>query len=150
MRPRRAGRSVFIASVDPVAEYGDQAGFSRAGSTVSPTSRCPLKRATPEVSTSSPGVVAPLEQDTCAAAARSDDEDEVQADDMEIGPGGGETSGRALSAPAQPTKKMIEGHEVSTLPFMSWCAACVRARARSQPHFRRDNCDQGTLSTFFC
>ena len=50
-------------------------------------------------------MVAPLEQDTCAAAARSDDEDEAQADDMDIEPGGGETSSRALSAPVQPAKK---------------------------------------------
>ena len=46
-----------------------------------------------------------------------------------------DTVSRSQPAPVQPTKKMIEDHEVSHLPFRSWCAACVRGRAKSQPHY---------------
>ena len=44
------------------------------------------------------------------------------------------TGSVAMSAPVQPTKKMIEYHEVSHIPFRSWCAACVRGRAKSAGH----------------
>ena len=50
-------------------------------------------------------------------------------------------------APIQPTKKMIEDHEVSHLPFRSWCTACLRGRAKSHPHHQvRDRPE--AVSTF--
>jgi hypothetical protein len=61
--------------------------------------------------------------------------------------GAGEGTGSsAMTAPIQPTKKMIEDHEVSHLPFRNWCAACVRGRGKSMQHRSLD--EQETVSTF--
>ena len=57
------------------------------------------------------------------------------------------TLSRALTAPPKPTRQMIEDHEVSHLPFRSWCTACVRGRAKSMPHFRVEKEDE-VLSTY--
>jgi hypothetical protein len=74
----------------------------------------------------------------------------MEATDMEVevadaGAGGG-TGSSAMTAPMQPTKKMIEDHEVSHLPFRNWRAACVRGRERSKQHRSLDK--QETFSTF--
>jgi hypothetical protein len=62
----------------------------------------------------------------------------VEATDVDVevafaGAGGGAGSS-AMTAPMQPTKKMIEDHEVSHLPFRNWCATCVRGRGQSMQH----------------
>ena len=36
--------------------------------------------------------------------------------------------------PIQPTKKEIQEHELTHIPYRSWCVHCVKARARSNPH----------------
>ena len=38
---------------------------------------------------------------------------------------------RALPAPPQPTPEMVASHNVSHIPFRSWCAHCVRGRGKS-------------------
>ena len=38
---------------------------------------------------------------------------------------------RALLAPPQPTPEMVASHNVSHIPFSSWCAHCVRGRGKS-------------------
>ena len=48
------------------------------------------------------------------------------------------TDSVAMSAPMQPTKQMIEDHEVSHLPFRSWCTACVCGGAKSCAHYEQD------------
>eukprot|EP00959_Pyramimonas_sp_CCMP1952_P475109 9504012-Pyramimonas_sp.AAC.2 len=61
--------------------------------------------------------------------------------------GGEGAASVAMTAPPRPTKKMIEDHEVSHLPFRSWCTACVRGRAKSCPRYRRDKSGE-VYSTF--
>ena len=41
---------------------------------------------------------------------------------------------RALPAPPQPTPEMLASHNVSHIPFRSWCAHCVRGRGKSFYH----------------
>ena len=41
---------------------------------------------------------------------------------------------RALPAPPQPTPEMVASHNVSHIPFRSWCSHCVRGRGRSFYH----------------
>ena len=41
---------------------------------------------------------------------------------------------RALPAPPQPTPEMVASHNVSHIPFRSWCAHCVRGRGKSFYH----------------
>ena len=47
-----------------------------------------------------------------------------------------------MVSPTQPTQKMIEEHEVSHLPFRSWCPACVRGRQKSNPHRKQSDEDR--------
>ena len=37
---------------------------------------------------------------------------------------------RALPAPPQPTPEMVASHNVSHIPFRSWCAHCVRHKEK--------------------
>ena len=41
-----------------------------------------------------------------------------------------------LRDPGAPTPKEVEQHNVTHLPFRSWCRHCVRGRAESHPYFR--------------
>ena len=36
--------------------------------------------------------------------------------------------------PLNPTRKEIEEHEVTHIPFRSWCKHCIRGRAVNTPH----------------
>ena len=36
--------------------------------------------------------------------------------------------------PKQPSKKEIEEHEATHIPFRSWCRHCLRGRGRNKPH----------------
>ena len=57
------------------------------------------------------------------------------------------TGSSAMTSPIKPTRKMIEDHEVSHIPFRSWCTACVRGRAKSAGHRRIKDRDV-EVSTF--
>jgi hypothetical protein len=74
----------------------------------------------------------------------------MEATDVEVevaDAGAGEGTGSsALIAPIQPTKKMIEDHEVSHLPFRNWCALFVRGRGKNMQHRSLD--EQEIVSTF--
>eukprot|EP00974_Lingulodinium_polyedra_P111151 10749961-Lingulodinium_polyedra.AAC.1 len=52
------------------------------------------------------------------------------------------TASSSLRAPIQPTKQMIDDHEVSHLPFRNWCTASVRGRGRSCAHKSIDTGDE--------
>ena len=65
----------------------------------------------------------------------AEEEAEVEDEMMEEGADEPEASGH-LPAPIAPTAKMVEEHNVSHLPFRSWCSACVRGRAKALPHGR--------------
>ena len=38
----------------------------------------------------------------------------------------------------KPSKKEVEEHERTHLPFRSWCEHCVNGKAKSHPHFKKD------------
>lgn len=40
--------------------------------------------------------------------------------------------------PAAPTPEERAKHELTHIPYRAWCASCVRGRAKSDPHRRRD------------
>ena len=44
----------------------------------------------------------------------------------------------SLPAPVLPSKAEVEAHNVSHLPFRSWCSACVRGRGLSMGHRKVD------------
>ena len=52
-----------------------------------------------------------------------DDEQEIEAEEG--------VKAKVLPQPGQPSAKEIAEHEVSRIPFRSWCIHCVRGRARS-------------------
>jgi hypothetical protein len=43
---------------------------------------------------------------------------------------------RAVRDPGQPTRREIDQHELTHLPFRPWCADCVAGRAADDPHRR--------------
>ena len=50
-------------------------------------------------------------------------------------PGGEEAQrARPLRAPPVPTPQMVAEHEVTHIPYRSWCPACVAGRGRSYSH----------------
>ena len=59
---------------------------------------------------------------------------EFEADEAE--PGDELPSGLKINAPNRPTRKELEEHSVSHLPFRSWCEACIRGKAKANPHKR--------------
>ena len=86
----------------------------------------------------------PIEAEVAQDAAMGAGAEEVMCSPCGEGEG---TASKAMVAPVKPTKQMIADHEVSHLPFRSWCAACVRGRAKSHPHFKCQE-REGELSTF--
>ena len=61
------------------------------------------------------------------------EEDEVQDEGSEEVD---EVPNKCFPNPRMPTQAMVDAHNVSHLPYMSWCAAWVRARGRRFPHKR--------------
>jgi len=46
------------------------------------------------------------------------------------------SAGKVMPRPSAPSQEEIDEHEVSHLPFRTWCSHCVRCKAGSDPHFR--------------
>ena len=46
---------------------------------------------------------------------------------------------KPISSPTQPTEQMIREHEISHLPYRSWCPSCVRGHRRAVQHKRIDH-----------
>ena len=44
-----------------------------------------------------------------------------------------------LRDPGAPTPKEVEDHNVTHLPFRSWCPRCVSGKAQDRPHKRSEN-----------
>ncbi|MDA8582760.1 hypothetical protein N9L68_00975 [bacterium] len=69
-----------------------------------------------------------------------DERAEVEAEEMLCGDcvdAGEDEEGakpRTCRKPKLPSKKEIEEHEATHLPFRSWCRFCVRGRGRNTPH----------------
>ena len=54
----------------------------------------------------------------------------------------------AMPVPDGPSIHEREEHELTHIPFRSWCRACVRGRAKAQPHFAHQEKESETVSTF--
>jgi hypothetical protein len=118
----RKGRDLRSASMDQASrEEQRDSGFYPAGPSVSP------------------------ETDLCPVENRGMEATDVEVVVADAGAGEG-TGSSAMTAPIQPTKKIIEDHEVSHLPFRNWCAACVRGGGKSVHHRSLDK--QETVLTF--
>ena len=48
---------------------------------------------------------------------------------------------RKLHDPKLPSKAEVEAHNLTHLPFRSWCRHCVRGRGEEEPH--RKNAERG-------
>ena len=42
------------------------------------------------------------------------------------------------NSPKRPTGEEVERHDATHCPYRSWCAACVAASAKEDPHPRKD------------
>ena len=42
-------------------------------------------------------------------------------------------------APEEPTRQEVEEHELTHVPFRSWCPACVAGKAKHWPHKRQES-----------
>ena len=78
-----------------------------------------------------------------ASAAASRPEEDVICEEEESGAvpegnaeegGDEETDARALGSPCRPSQAEIDLHNVTHLPYRSWCAFCVRGRGRGNQH----------------
>ena len=63
---------------------------------------------------------------------------------MDVGMELGEHEGSAEAheakikpSPEKPTKEEVASHDATHCPYRSWCAVCVAASAREDPHPRR-------------
>ena len=45
---------------------------------------------------------------------------------------------KAMTVPEGPSRREREVHELTHIPYRSWCEHCVKARARRRGHRRRD------------
>ena len=92
--------------------------------------------------------VRPLDNNEEEASASSRDATEVKKtedekemtmneDDEEI-----ETKkGKVMRDPGSPTKKEIDEHKITHLPFLAWCAACITGSAKDRPHRKYEGVD---------
>ena len=59
---------------------------------------------------------------------------------------------KVASRPYTPTKAEVEAHEVTHLPYRSWCAHCVAGKGVSSPHRHDAECERIgiTVSIDYC
>ena len=75
---------------------------------------------------------------------------DVVGDEEEIVP---ETRGnvvipKGLPSPSLPSKAEVEHHNLTHLPYRSWCPFCVAARRKNNAHFA--NREEGRAKPLFC
>ena len=81
----------------------------------------------------------PSEKDINAAAQRT----ECAADDAEEGCGNcgeGEAGSRdtmRIPTPYKPSQAEVDEHNLTHLPFRSWCRHCIRGRAKETSHLQQ-------------
>ena len=73
-----------------------------------------------------------LSQGMATADRATDEERRDEQEDEEDGEEG--RKGKGLPSPPIVSRKEREEHELTHLPYRSWCPQCVRARGRNQPH----------------
>ena len=47
--------------------------------------------------------------------------------------------------PRSPTEEERAKHELTHLPFQNWCEICVKTKANTPPHFKRDPSEKGRI-----
>ena len=62
--------------------------------------------------------------------------------DVEDGEGGVRAP-RRVQDPRRPSESEVAEHELTRLPFRSWCTHCIRGRGDAAPHVRADRDDDG-------
>ena len=54
----------------------------------------------------------------------------------------------SLTSPEKPTQGEIDEHDLTHLPYRSWCPICAPAAGREDKHMRRaDEVEEGELTT---
>ena len=43
---------------------------------------------------------------------------------------------RKIADPRLPSKKEVDEHELTHLPYRNWCAFCVSGKGKLSPHFK--------------
>ena len=69
--------------------------------------------------------------------------DEAEVDEGHDGPAGARLP-KKISDPRLPSKEEVDQHNLTHLPYRSWCVHCVRGRGESTPH-RRSERDEGAI-----
>lgn len=72
--------------------------------------------------------------------------EEVHAEEEESG----ERKTVKMQDPAMPSESERREHELTHLPFRSWCRHCVRGRGREASHRRSEEKPEGARSTWTC
>ena len=67
----------------------------------------------------------------CGPCGPGPDDEEMDAEEEAV-------VHKSVADPGQPSKKDRLEHELTHMPYRSWCEHCVRGRGKSKPHFRRD------------
>ena len=92
--------------------------------------------------------------DACAVSPRREIEEggEVE-EDAEGGSGGeaGERKAQKIQDPRKPSEAEVSEHNLTHLPYRSWCRHCVRGRGKELPHRRlRDEAGMAELHMDLC
>ena len=74
------------------------------------------------------------EREDASDAAEAADEQTEARQEEDHGDEEGEV--RGLRDPAQPTREERARHELTNLPFRTWCRHCVAGKAADDPHER--------------
>ena len=69
------------------------------------------------------------------------EEEHKEAEDQESDKG--ERKPKKINDPRQPTEEERRQHEMTHLPYRSWCRHCVKGRGKNAPHKKQD--DEGEL-----
>ena len=75
--------------------------------------------------------------DSCDQVVRPLNDVEVDGEVTdEIGEGGesGERKVERMNSPGKPSPEEVEQHNLTHLPYRSWCRHCVRGRGKEAPH----------------
>ena len=92
-----------------------------------------------------PGYASPADSPIPPAGGQdlADPEDETVVED------GGECIriGKGYPEPPEPTQDMINRHNLTHLPYRSWCPHCVAARRNNAPHLQGS---KGRQKALFC
>jgi hypothetical protein len=81
--------------------------------------------------------IRPIEEETCAASARPEDagvEEFVEDPEVEMGM----RLPKKLADPKLPSAEEVRSHELTHLPYRSWCSHCVRGKGKSLEHRKVD------------